>query len=311
MSNANQINGSSRALAVKSAQQTLKAELERMKGSLAAVLPKHVTPDRMIKVVLSATARNESLLECSVPSICRAIMQAGELGLEIGGLLGEAYLVPYMRSYKDANGRWQKVKEAQCIVGYKGLIKLARQSGQFLSIAARLVYANDVFEVNLADEQIVHRPCLRGDRGDIICVYAQATFREGGKQIEIMTLDEVQLVRARSKASDDGPWKTDFGEMARKTVVRRLCKYLPLSTEIAEKIAEADEEALPAANVVDVHLLNEPTPSKAQSLAARVAANAAARNEAPEPNAEPAIVDHGETDGEPPADWVSGGEVES
>jgi len=224
-------------------QQTLKSMLERMKPALAAVLPKHVTADRMLKVVLSATARQPKLLECSTTSIVRSVMQAGELGLEVGGLLGEAYLVPYNNKVEDENGRTRWEKQAQCIPGYKGLIKLARQSGQIASINAVVVYAEDKFRVLPAEDRIEHEPDLQGERDDenIVAVYAIARFREGGQQIDYMTFAEVEKIRKRSKSAESGPWVTDFAEMARKTVVRRLCKYLPLSAELAQAI-ELDNE---------------------------------------------------------------------
>lgn len=253
-------------------QLTLKHELEKIRPSLMSVLPKHVTADRMLKVVLSATARTPSLLECTTESIVRCVMQAAELGLEIGGLLGEAYLVPY--NCKVGN-RWEK--QAQCITGYRGYIKLARQSGQLASISARVVYIGDRFTVNLADEHIHHEPNFDATREPerIVAVYAIARFKDEGRQIEVMTRAEVDAIRTRSKASDSGPWKTDYGEMARKTVVRRLCKYLPLSPELAQALesdAEVDEVER---NAIDVDVLPEKKP-RAKELADRVRARAAA-----------------------------------
>ena len=96
-------------------QKLLKQELEKIQAAMTAVLPRHVTAARITKVVLSATSRTPALLDCTVQSICRAVMQASELGLEIGGLLGEAYLVPYWNKHS-------KAQEAQCIIGYQGLI---------------------------------------------------------------------------------------------------------------------------------------------------------------------------------------------
>jgi recombination protein RecT len=274
-------------------QQTLKAMLERMKPALAAVLPKHVTADRMLKVVLSATARQPKLLECSATSIVRSVMQAGELGLEVGGLLGEAYLVPYNNKVEDENGRTRWEKQAQCIPGYKGLIKLARQSGQIASIIAVVVYSEDKFRVLPAEDRIEHEPDLLGEREDedIVAVYAIARFREGGQQIDYMTLAEVNKIRARSKSSESGPWVTDFAEMARKTVVRRLCKYLPLSAELAQAI-ELDNEheererhnvvtaptpaaELPAFTIPET-TTEEPPKTRGQRLARQTRATAAA-----------------------------------
>jgi recombination protein RecT len=242
-----------------SAQELLKHDLERASGALASMLPKHVTVERLIKVVLSATARNQSLLKCSRMSIIRAVMQSAELGLELGGLLGEAYLVPYKG-------------DATCIVGYRGLIKLARQSGQIHSIGARVVHANDAFSVNLAEERIEHRPDMGGDPGPLVAVYAIARFRDGGQQVEVMSRAQVDAIRSRSKAASSGPWVTDYEEMARKTVVRRLSKYLPLSPELQSALEhEEDRERRErdAAGVIDAHFT--PDKPRGQALADAVA----------------------------------------
>jgi recombination protein RecT len=174
------------------AQQLLKHELERIRPALMAVLPKHVTADRILKVLLSATARQPKLLECTTPSIVRAVMQAGELGLELGGLLGEAYLVPFRNK--------QGQREAQCIPGYKGLIKLARQSGQIAGISARIVYSGDAFSVDLAEETIHHEPDFEGDRESaaIMAAYAIARFVDGGRQVEVMTRAESESAARRA-----------------------------------------------------------------------------------------------------------------
>lgn len=213
-------------------QKLLKQELEKIQAAMTAVLPRHVTAARITKVVLSATSRTPALLDCTVQSICRAVMQASELGLEIGGLLGEAYLVPYWNKHS-------KAQEAQCIIGYQGLIKLARNTGQLMTISARVVYAGEKFRVNLADDEIEHdldyTSSERSD-DDVIAAYAIGRLKDGGKQIEVMTRRELDAIRSRSKAGNGGPWVTDRAEMYRKTVVRRLCKYLPKSPELTSAL---------------------------------------------------------------------------
>lgn len=232
------------------AQQTLKHELERIMPAMAAVLPKHVTPERLVKIVLLATQKNQDLLKCSTQSIAQCLMQGAELGLELGGALGQAYLVPY----KTKDGSYT----AQFIIGYRGLIQLARNSGSLESIAAHVVYRSDPFKVNLAEEEVIHDLDLSAtDRkdGDIVAAYAIARFfpppgrDKGAKQIEVMTRAQIDAIRNRSRAGNFGPWVTDYAEMARKTVVRRLCKYLPLSPEIVRAL-EADSEPLEAAGRV-------------------------------------------------------------
>lgn len=257
-----------------SAQLQLKHALERIQPALAEVLPKHVTAERIVKVVLSATARNPKLLRCSQASIIRCVMQAGELGLEIGGLLGDGYLVPFYN--KDT-----KQEEAQFIPGYRGLLRLARNSGVIQSISAHVVYDDDKFELDLAEESMKHHPNLKaGERrdGSIFCVYAVARFKDGGKQTEFMTRPQVDAIRNRSKASNSGPWVTDYAEMARKTVVRRLCKYLPLSPELARALeidAENEQDEAKDAVVVDMATaaVMDAAQSRSKRLTSKVKAN--------------------------------------
>ncbi len=246
MSNAN----TSRAIVSSTDKQAnLKTLLDKAKGSIASVLPKHLTPDRLLKVALSATSRNPALLACTPQSILLAVMQSAELGLEIGGLLGDAYFVPY----KD---------QAKLIIGYRGMIKLARQSGELKSIEAHVVRDNDVFDLEYGLEpRLIHKPAMSGELGKVVAVYAVARFKDGGYQVDVMTLAEIEAVRTRSQAANDGPWNTDYAEMAKKTVVRRLCKYLPLSPELAKALEhEAAIEQNVASPVIDVEIFAvEPT----------------------------------------------------
>lgn len=225
----------------------LKAMFEKAKPSLLQVLPKHVTPERMLKVALTSVQRTPSLLACKPLSLLRAIFQAGELGLEAGGLLGEGYLIPF----KD---------EVQFIPGYRGLIKLARQSGQIASIEARCVYEHDEFEIEYGmHPKLFHKPNLHIESEKnqrVMFVYAVATFREGSKQVDVMSRAEVDAIRARSKSGSDGPWVTDYPEMAKKTVVRRLCKMLPLSVELARAIEHEDAVHEGVSVVGDVQFFN-------------------------------------------------------
>lgn len=220
-------------LQVRKEQIVLRQELEKMKGAMAQVMPKHVTPERLIKVVLSATARKDDLLDCSVTSICRCVMQAAELGLEIGGLLGEAYLVPYK-------------KEATCIIGYQGLLKLARQSDQIQTTAAHVVYAGDDFAIDYGANTVRHVPSLQASHDDkeIVAAWAKTILKDGGTLVEVMTRADIDRVRARSPAGKSGPWVTDYAEMARKTVLRRHLKYVPRSAELTKALEhDAGDEA--------------------------------------------------------------------
>lgn len=211
--------------------------LEKQKPQLAAALPKHVSPDRMIRLACTEFAKNPLLQKCTPVSVFGAIIQASQLGLEIG-VLGQAYLVPYRNTKNNTY-------EAQFIPGYKGLIGLARRSGEVTSIETNIVYANDRFDLKLGLETSVdHVPNLDGDRGTPRLVYGVAKFRDGGHHFEWMTMGDVNKIRARSKASSNGPWVTDYEQMVRKTLIRRMSNYLPMSIELQQaiQIGDAAEE---------------------------------------------------------------------
>ena len=227
-------------------QANLKSLLDKAKGSIAAVLPKHLTPERLLKVALSATSRNPALLACTPQSILLCVMQAAELGLEIGGLLGDAYFVPF----KDT---------ATLVIGYRGMIKLARQSGDLRVLEAHVVREGDVFECEYGLEtRLVHKPAMGdGELGKIVAAYAIARFKDGGYQVDVMSLAEIEAIRKLSKSGDSGPWAAHYAEMARKTVVRLLCKYLPLSPELQRALEHetAVEEGIKSP-VIDVELFD-------------------------------------------------------
>ncbi len=240
---------------------TLKDALDKARPSLAMVLPKHLTPERLIKIALVAASRNPVLLQCSQTSILQAVMQAAELGLEPSGVLGSAYLVPF-RNRK--TGQY----EATLIPGYRGLIELALRSESVLRIEARVVRDGDTFELCYGTEpSLIHKPDFLESDGGMIGVYAVAYLKEGPPQVEYMTKGQVDAIRVRSRSANEGPWVSDYEEMARKTVVRRLCKYLPASAGLNRALeAESEAEAgLPPTAVEEV----EPQ-SKTQELVTRL-----------------------------------------
>jgi len=203
----------------KSAVATFRDLLEQMKPQMLKALPKHLDIDRMLRIAMTSVQKVPKLLECSPQSLLAAVIQCAQLGLEPDGVLGEAYLIPYG-------------KICTLIPGYRGLLKLARQSGEVLMIEARVVHAHDVFTYEYGlDLECRHVPSLDDDPGLLTHVYAVARMKNGEATFEVMTKKQVDLVRQRSMASGSGPWVTDYEEMAKKTVLRRLCKMLPLSVE--------------------------------------------------------------------------------
>jgi recombination protein RecT len=201
--------------------------IERMKPELARVLPNHLDPDRLARIALTVFRQTPALTGCDPQSFLGALMTSAQLGLEPGPL-GEAYLVPFGR-------------QVTFVVGYRGLIKLAWQSGQVRTISAHVVREGDEFSFSYGlNPDLHHRPALR-DRGVAVAAYAAATLTNGGSAFEVMALDEVERVRGRSRSSKAGPWVTDWEEMARKTPLRRLAKWLPLSTSLLQRAVQLDE----------------------------------------------------------------------
>lgn len=207
----------------------LKGFLTKHQDAINQVAAKSITPDRMVRLVCAAASRQPELAKCSPVSILRAMMQSAELGLEVCSGTNEAYLVSYYN--KKAN-----TTEAQFIPGYQGLVKLAVESGKVRNIEARVVYENDTFDYELGMQpKISHKPTLK-NRGEVLAFYAVAHLTDGSVQFDLMTKEEVDAIKGRSKASGFGPWVTDYNEMAKKTVVRRLYKMLPKSKAMADAL---------------------------------------------------------------------------
>jgi len=233
---------------------TLGSVLKQYQPSFAKLLPAHLSSERMFRVAMACIRATPKLQECTPQSLVSAMMVASELGLEPGGSRGLLYLVPYGNI-------------ATPIVGYRGLIQLARNSGDLANIEARVVHARDKFEVEFGLEpRLTHKPNMV-DPGEMVAVYAIATMKDGTRQVDVMTAAEVDKIRARSRSSKNGPWVTDAAEMAKKTVVRRLMKYLPLSSERLGRALDLDGETVEGQVVPDVQL-DGPSDTATKALAA-------------------------------------------
>lgn len=216
---------------------TLAHFLNHNKQAIQSVLPKHMTPERMMRLMMNAVRATPKLMECSAESLFGATIHCSQMGLEPNTPLGHAYLIPF-------GNRRANTTEVQVIIGYKGLTELARRSGEINSIYAEAVHQNDKFDIRLGtDGDIQHSPCLDGDRGEVIAFYAVAKMKDGGHQFEFMSRSQVEAVRDGSQGyqsairfKKDHPWMSHFVEMGRKTVLRRLCKYLPVSIELATAV---------------------------------------------------------------------------
>lgn len=204
------------------------------KESFEMALPKHLDADRLIRLAVTEFRKNPMLKECTPESLLGAVMQAAQVGLEPDAL-GSAYLVPYYNKNKN-------VKEVQLQIGYKGLIELVRRSGQVTSIVANEVYENDEFDFEYGiNEKLYHKPTMDADRGKLKCFYAYARFKDGGHAFTVMSVEQINQIRDKFSKSQKngkhfGPWADHYESMAKKTVIKQLVKYMPISVEIQNQI---------------------------------------------------------------------------
>lgn len=249
--------------------------LEARMGEIQKVLPSVISPEQFLRLALNALQNTPHLMECTMPSFYGAIMQCAQLGLK-PNVNGEAYLIPFKNNKKGG------VYECQFIVGYKGLMILARRSGEVANIDAQTVYANDEFDLAYGFEPVlVHKPYLKGDRGEPVGFYATVLLKDGGKSAHYMTVADAQRYGKRySKAYNNSPWVTDFEAMAKKSCLRQVLKYAPMSTDV-DRAIDADNHVLKFeensaidSSFVEIVQDEEPTPEELAEAAADIQADA-------------------------------------
>lgn len=204
--------------------------MTKMRGQLETVLPKHIPYERFERVVVTAVQNNPDLLmRCDRKSLWNACMRAAQDGLLPDGRYGA--IVPYK-----GHAQWMPM--------VMGIRQKARNSGEILDWDVQLVYANDHFECDLGtSKKIIHQPFMgEGDRGQIRCCYSIANLKDGGQSIELMSISEVEKIKAQSSRAKDGPWQVQafYPEMVRKTVARRHSKSLPMSSDLDDLIRADD-----------------------------------------------------------------------
>lgn len=251
------------------------------------MMPRHLSPDRMIRVFVSAVHRTPRLSQCSAMSLLGAMQVCASLGLEPNTPLGHAYLIPFAKREK-VGGRWVDAGvDVQLIIGYRGYIDLARRSGDLVSIHADVVYDGDDFSFSYgSDQHLTHRP---GGRRDMpIYAYAFARLKTGDA-FEVLPYAQVLAVRDQSQGYKSAveaatkyggairsPWATHEHEMAAKTMVRRLAKWLPMSLEFnqastIDSLSEngrADFAALATGGATDLDLIEDHSADNADEDAA-------------------------------------------
>lgn len=218
--------------------KSVKDLIEIRMPEIQKVLPSVISPQQFLRLTLNAIQSTPHLMECTMPSFYGAVMQCAQLGLK-PNVNGEAYLIPFKNNKKGG------VYECQFIVGYKGLMLLARRSGEVANIDAQTVYENDEFDLSYGFEPtLVHKPYLKGERGKPIGFYAALILKDGGKTAYYMTVEDAKAYGKRySKTYSAGPWQTDFEAMAKKSCLRQVLKYAPMSTDV-DRAVDTDEKVL-------------------------------------------------------------------
>jgi recombination protein RecT len=242
-----------------------RAKMEQtMTDSLVKLLPRQVDPTRFTAFAL-AILRSTELRDCTEKSKLLALSDCAKMGLFPDRNLGHVYLIPF-NNKSIVNGKTEWHKEVTVIAGYQGMIELARRSGFITTIHTGLVCEGDEFSYWTDEEgpHLRHVPTDDPDDEKIEKVYCVATLAAGGRQIEVMTIAQVEKVRQSSKTKDKGPWKTDYPMMVRKTVVRRARKYWPQSPELArlgalDDVADGMYERKHVDNIAAGALASAPT----------------------------------------------------
>lgn len=191
---------------------------------IAAVLPRHMSAERVVRMASFACGQNNKLLECSPTLLLTEVMRAASLGLDVGGVSGHAFIVPYKSVPK-------------LVVGYKGFVDLALRTGKVSKVVARLVYAGDYFDYDLGiNERLEHKPTHQADGWENVThAYAFAKLTNGDSLFEVLTRSQIEQRRGRSASweSAKSAWSSDPEAMAKKTAIRALAPMLPQSPELA------------------------------------------------------------------------------
>lgn len=221
-------------------QSDIASYISGMKDRIAAVLPKHLTPERIIQMAATTIQRNPQIAKCNAASLLGSVMQASILGFPPVDALGYCYFVPYGN-------------DVQFQIGYKGLIELARRSGKIKMVYAEVVREGDEFNAEFGlDPKLEHKPKFDASK-PMTHVYAVCHFNDGGYNFVVLSKSDVERLRMRSpmqKGSPVGAWKSDYEAMAKAKALKQLSKYLPLNIDQLTAIS-SDEQVITPDNIDD------------------------------------------------------------
>lgn len=270
------------------------------RDSLVKIAPRGTDVDRIIRVAMFEAAKNERLAQCTPGSVYLALAKACELNLVAGGVLHRASLVPMWN-------KRAKSYDAELWIEYTGLMDLVKRSGEVAHFVARVVHENDEFEhfFDLDAGEVLKHRVNYDDPGGLKIAYAVCYYKDGQRQVEVMRKDQIDKIRSNSRSPDNGPWAQHTEEMWRKTVIRRICKYLPLTPQtsaVLEHDIKSDFENVGVIdNVVenDLHstggnvdidnndvidIIEEPKPKKRRKSSVKDLVEKAKDNGLPEPD---------------------------
>lgn len=260
--------------------QTVRSLFERYKGDIAALIPKHLTPDRFLQIAVTAIRRNPKLADCTPASLLGCVMEAASMGLEVGGLPPEAHLVPFRNS---------KTGQSDCtlIPDYRGVMKLARQSNEVSLIETHVVYEKDAFSYAYGlDRHLKHEPYRGEDAGPMVAAYCIVRLRDGGNLFEVMEKHKIEARRKRSRAGTEGPWVTDPEPMWRKSTVKCLAPYMPTNRQFQRAVALDDRAELGLPQEIDLlsdtPVVDPPPPTTLDKAVAQLTADG--KDKAPAPS---------------------------
>ena len=285
---------------------------QKFAQAVDAAIPRGLSGARLLRQMQTAVNRNEQLSKCSVVSLRDCFMDIAQLGLDLTPALGQAYLVPYGQN-------------CTLIVGYRGLIELMYRSGKVKSVRAVPVFKGDKFSYTYGlNESLVHEPCGNTSPDDLTHVYCIVKLEGVDPVWQVMTVDQVDRIKARSRSSKNGPWVTDYVPMALKTVVRQTAKWCPMMAEAHDSMAREDSQATPDYIEVPFEHVSPAEASAPAAIAGRLANRQGGKKAAAAPPAQqeaspasqaPAAApapapqeDPPATEEEPKEEWVPEGE---
>lgn len=242
-----------KSIALQKNYTSLKDVLEKNKGKIEKILPKAISPEKLLEITLFNVRLNPKLMECDLASLIGAVAQGAMLGIIPGDGTRKGDLIPYF------NGKKQRM-ECSFQPRYGGLIHIAKNGNpnEWGHAEKVTVHAKDIFEFEKGTKPFIkHIPSKDQDPGEPTHFYSVVFLKDGTSIFEVITKKEADTFRDRSKAKDSGPWVTDYEEMAEIRPLKRVLKLLPWESERLHKALDLAEKVEAGESQGNVELINE------------------------------------------------------